>query len=73
MNVGNGSRLAAFRAQQRLTWVRVRLALAAERFGEDEEIGQLLCEIGEELQEAIDELSSALRTASIRSCLCHAG
>ena len=43
-------------AQQRLTGVRIRLALAAERFDEDEEIGQLLCDLGEELQDAIDEL-----------------
>jgi signal transduction histidine kinase len=43
-------------AQQRLTWVRIRLAEGAERFHEDEQIGQLLRDLGREVQDAIDEL-----------------
>jgi signal transduction histidine kinase len=43
-------------AQQRLTAVRIRLAQAAERFREDAQIGQLLGDLGREVQDAIDEL-----------------
>jgi signal transduction histidine kinase len=43
-------------AQQRLTVVRIRLAEGAERFEEDDEIGQLLRDLGREVQDAIDEL-----------------
>jgi signal transduction histidine kinase len=43
-------------AQQRLTAVRIRLAGGAERFPEDEQIGQLLRDLGREVQDAIDEL-----------------
>ena len=43
-------------AQQRLTGVRIRLAEGAERFHEDERIGQLLRDLGREVQDAIDEL-----------------
>jgi signal transduction histidine kinase len=43
-------------AQQRLTWVRIRLAEGAERFHEDDQIGQLLRDLGREVQDAIDEL-----------------
>jgi signal transduction histidine kinase len=43
-------------AQQRLTWVRIRLAEGAERFDEDDQIGQLLRDLGGEVQDAIDEL-----------------
>jgi signal transduction histidine kinase len=43
-------------AQQRLTWVRIRLAEGADRFREDEQVGQLLRDLGREVQDAIDEL-----------------
>jgi signal transduction histidine kinase len=43
-------------AWQRLTGVRIRLAEGAERFHEDEQIGQLLRDLGREVQDAIDEL-----------------
>jgi signal transduction histidine kinase len=42
--------------QQRLTGVRIRLAEGAERFHEDEQVGQLLRGLGREVQDAIDEL-----------------
>jgi signal transduction histidine kinase len=43
-------------AQQRLTVVRIRLAEGADRFHEGDEIGQLLRDLGREVQDAIDEL-----------------
>ncbi len=36
--------------------VRIRLAAGAERFHEDEQIGQLLRDLGREVQDAIDEV-----------------
>jgi signal transduction histidine kinase len=48
-------------AQQRLVTLRIKLELAAERFGDDDAVAELLRRLGTEVEDALDEVRSLAR------------